>query len=202
MPIANPQFVPLFANIEGIITVVIVLVSIIGWLVNLINENAKKNQAGRPPNPAPGGGGGAAANDDRFQQEIDDFLKQVGGQPQGRRHDNRPAPAPAQVETVDIEVVPERELWEREREERRQRELSSLADRHVETHIGNSIQEKVEQDIDVVADLGESKATAPPPRRVIPKMDPGAIVSMLRDRDGVRKAIIVNEVLQRRTLRR
>ena len=174
-------------GIDVIIMIVVGLVSVIGWLVNMINENAKRNQG-----PQVNRGGGGRAADDRFQQEIDDFLQQVGGKPQPRRHQDRVA-----EEAVDIEVVPERELWEREREERRQRELSSLSNRHVETTVGGAIEEKVREDINVDADLGEAAATGPPRVRRSPQVAPGEIIGMLRDPDGVRKAIIVNEILQR-----
>lgn len=174
-------------GIDVIIMIVVGLVSVIGWLVNMINENAKKNQA-----PQVNRGGGGRPADDRFQQEIDDFLQQVGGKPQPRRHQDR-----VEEDTFEIEVVPDRELWEREREERRQRELSSLSNRHVETSVGNTIEQKVREDINVDADLGEAGATAVPRVKRPPRIAPGEIVGMLRDPDGVRKAIIVNEILQR-----
>lgn len=199
MPNPEIQFVPVFAaGIDVVIGIVVVLVSLIGWLVNVINENAKKAPP-RQANPGPGGvGGDARQADDRFQREIDDFLSQVGGKPQARRHQDRPA----EVEPVEIEVVPERELWEREREERRNREISSISNRHVETQIRDSIDDKVHADIDVEADLGETTVRAPQTTRKTPRVEPGDIVKMLRDRDSVRKAVIVNEILRRPSRRR
>lgn len=196
----------------AIITIVVILISIIGWLINFLNEKAREQQP-RRMNPRPGqAGAGPRRGEDRFQAEIDQFLQQVGG----RRKPNRQRP---QAEPIEIEVVPEYELAERERRQRRQRKLSSIEDRHVEsgtlgaglrTHVAadmrNTIDERVRRDItdSVEDDLGlptgrsESAGTQP----AAPQINPGEIVAMLRDRDGVRKAIIVNEILRRRVPRR
>lgn len=202
-PIAGLLFA---ANFGTVITLVIILISFIGWIINLVNEKAKQ-QPRRPAPPAnpPRGGG------DRFQQEIDRFLQQVGGRPAAAR------PAPA--EEVMIEVVPEEELLLRRREERR-RKLSELEDRHMQTsHFGegfraqdslneDSLDEKVNMDVGdrisavVEADFGESKTDLVAPVVGPARVQPNEIVQLLRDRNSVRKAIIVNEILTRPRRRR
>ncbi|MFQ5731655.1 MAG: hypothetical protein ACE5KM_06855 [Planctomycetaceae bacterium] len=185
-----------------IITLVIVVISFIGWIINLVNEKSKQNA----PRPAPPRRG---VRDDRFEQDIDVFLQQVGG----RRA--------AWQDEVAVEVVPESELLERQAEERRGRKLSSIEDRHVETsRLGEGVRSHVETHMRgaldapgkrdagsrieavVEADFGKSiAAQAEPPPRQRAAVEPDEIVRMLRDPEGVRKAIILNEVLTRRARR-
>ena len=99
----------------SIVMIVMVVISFIGWILKLANEKAQQNV------PRKGGGPRAGVPDERFEQEIDVFLQQVGGR-RGRPADN-----------VAIEVVPESELLERQAAEPRERKLSSLEDRHVQT---------------------------------------------------------------------
>lgn len=201
---------PTFAapDIGTIITLAMILIAFIGWIVNLVSEKAKQQPKRPMANANPPRG-----NDDRFQQEIDKFLQQVGGRPAPQR--------PAPKDDFLIEVVPENELLQRRREERRKQKLSQIEDRHVETsqlgegvrshvefQMHDSLDEKVRQDVGnrisavVEADFGESKANAATPMAALVTVKPHEIVQLLRDREGVRKAIIVNEILARRSRKR
>jgi hypothetical protein len=208
------QSSPLFAapDVGTIITVAIILMSLIGWIINYVNEKAKE-QPRRPLPPANPQRGA----DDRFQQEIDRFLQQVGGRPARAR----PAPArPAPPSDIMIEVVPEEELLQRRREERRRNKLSQIEDRHMQTsQLGAGLRSQVQADMNdamtdqvrtdvgdriaavVEADFGESKTDLVAPVVGPAQVKPHEIIQLLRDRDGVRKAIIVNEILKRRPRR-
>ena len=211
MPCDFQPVLPPFAAVDigTIITVVIVFFSIVGWLLNFISEKKKQNQSKRNVPAAKGD----PMNDDRFQQEIDQFLQQVGGRPKPRR--------PA-MEEVAIEVVPEEEILQRQGEERRNRKLSTLEDRHLQSsnlgegvraHVEatmhtDTIAEKVESDVGhrieavVEAGFGVSRAKEVPLLTVVRTgVRPQEIVAMLRDPDSVRKAIIVSEILKRPTRR-
>jgi len=195
----------IFADGFGtVITLVVVLISLIGWLINLVNEKARQK-----PNQVAAPGDGPRGGEGRFQQEIDQFLQQVGGRPK------QVQAVPAE-EDIEIEVVPEDELQQRRDEERRAHKLSELEDRHVETsRLGEGIRPHLETSMDheslddktrvedyLEDDFGELKGDVvsyePPPRR---GLNPADIRAMLRDPDGIRKAIIVNEILTRRSLR-
>ena len=188
----------LFAdNVGSIVMLVMVVISFIGWIVKLVNEKSQQNA----PRPA---ARPQQAGDDRFEQEIDVFLQQVGG-----RRTRRPF-----EDEVAIEVVPESELLERRAAERRERKLSSIEDRHVQTsELGAGVRsqhlDEFETNIDderisavVEADFGDSVAKEAAPAVAAVRaaaIDPGDLVNMLRDPDGVKKAIIVNEILTRRS---
>jgi len=208
MPFTPPAAGPIFAapDIGTIITLAIILISFIGWIVNLVSEKAKQPPRRPEVNANPNRGG-----DDRFQQEIDKFLQQVGG---------RPAARPAPQDDILIEVVPEAELLQREREERRRKKLSQIEDRHVQTsrlgeglrsHVessmNNSLDDKVRLDVGdriaavVEADFGEAITNVAAPAAGPAAIQPRDIVQLLRDRNGIRKAIIVNEILTRRRLK-
>jgi hypothetical protein len=195
------------AGPETVITIAVILISFIGWIINLVNEKAKQQPKRMQPPANPKRGG-----DDRFQQEIDRFLQQVGG---------RPAPArPTPAEDIMIEVVPEEEILQRRREKRRRNKLSQIEDHHMQTtelgagvrsrvdaDMADAISDKVRLDVGdriaavVEADFGESKTDL-----VAPLVGPGAIkpheiVQLLRDRNGIRNAIMINEILTRRPRR-
>jgi hypothetical protein len=211
MQFSPPTSDPTFAAVDvgTIITLAIILISFIGWIFNLVSEKAKQPPRRPEVNANPQHGGR-----DRFQQEIDKFLQQVGG---------RPAAAPARPAPKDdflIEVVPEDELLQRQREERRRKKLSEIEDRHVQTsqlgeglrsqvdsRMHGSLDQKVRLDVGdriaavVEADFGESKTDLVAPVVGPASVKPHEIVQLLRDRDGVRKAIIVNEILKRRPRR-
>lgn len=182
-----------------IIIIVMAVISFISWILKLVNEKAQ-HKAPRPAVP------NRPARDDRFEQEIDAFLQQVGGRRAVRR----------EHEEVAIEVVPESELRERQAAERRERKLSSIEDRHVETsQLGSAVralhyeglESKVEQDVGnhigaaVEADLGEAVARENSASQPPAPVRADDIVSLLRDPAGVRRAIIVNEILTRRKRR-
>jgi len=196
--IAPPVFA---AGFDVLVTIVIIVISLIGWLVNLANEKGRQppRRANVPP-PKPQG-----QQDDQFQQEIDDFLQRVGGKPRQQQAQVQP-----QEEPVEIEVVPEYELRERDRDTQTERRLSSIEDRHVASHVGTGFDEKVRHDFDGGLDpvLEEESTRSRGDRnesQFIPEnrgINPREIVEMLRDHDGIRRAVIVNEILRRPTSRR
>lgn len=202
MSLLNPFITPvLAAGGFEVITIIIIVVSLIGWLVNLINEQSRNQPRRVNPQANP------RRPDNRFEDEIDQFLEEVGGQKR-RMQPEQP---------IEIEVVPEREIWERERDELRNRKLSSIEERHVATStLGAGLRGQVDNEmrntighlqsrLDSVADTTDDpivetlEVEVEPAKRGVQAKE---IVAMLRDIDGVRKAVIVNEVLRRRPLRR
>lgn len=199
---------PVFAaGFDIVITIIIIVVSLIGWLVNLAQEQAKKTPHRGPARPRRGPG---KRRPDHFQQEIDQFLQEVGGKAPRRRRET----------PVDIEVVLEEEPAARPA---RRRKLSTLEDRHVssspvgegvvrhvQTHMRKRIEEEVRHDfegsLEVVEEpekLTTTEAAGTPGRwREKRIVRPREIVEMLRDPLGIQKAVVVNEILKRPRFKR
>lgn len=185
------------AGFEVVVTIVILVISFLGWLVNLANERNKP--APRPRGPRPQRG----ARDRRIQNEIDVFLQEVGGK-------RKP---PEEVPEVPIEVVPEEELRRRERQQRRRRPVSTGAGRDLRqpasTRLGERIGEVVEADLPHLAtNIGQPGAPggpagglsvfAAPPAPLAPQVvseNVARVKELLRDPQGVRQAVLVSEIL-------
>lgn len=220
-----PQF-PTIAAIDpsAVITIVIILISIIGWLVNYLNEKAREVQPRRvnpqQQQPRQPRVDAERPRDDKFQAEIDQFLQEVGGRNKPNQQ-RRQEPEP-----IEIEVVPDYEIAERERGDRGTRKLSSIEDRHIApttSSFSTSFQDQIAANARATAadqvrretrDLSErvapaadsqgdayNRGTAGRSSNASQPIDPREIVDLLRDPRGVRKAILVNEILRRRTPR-
>lgn len=122
-----PRLVVL-ADIGPILGLLVFLFTIVGWLVNLANNNQPQNQPPqrRPQGGPPPGGG----NDPRVQNEIEVFLQEVRGQ----RPPARP-PKPANddfvIEVVDEQPKPRRTLSSQLKEHRAETAPSEHSAREV-----------------------------------------------------------------------
>ena len=194
------MFVPspamIFAGFEAVIGGVILLVSFIGWLVKLVNDKNRKPAKVMPPRRKP------RPLDNRFQNEIDIFLKDVDGkQP---------------LEEVGIELVPEDEIRQRRQEDPDRLEIGTLAgrslgsnrlgsgveqsvDRHMHDH---SVAEHVSEDLDGgIGDFEPAKERAAAPTthkhtaNIARREETRKLIQRLRNPVGVRQAILISEIL-------
>jgi hypothetical protein len=90
--------------------ILILVISFAVWIFNLLNQNKAKGRVdagpGRPAGPP---------RDRRVQNEIDDFLKEIGG---GRKIEN------ARDDDIFIEIVPDDERADAQKQRRVRRALS------------------------------------------------------------------------------
>jgi regulator of replication initiation timing len=162
--VAMPWVIPANGAIEAAISIAVLVIAFIGWLVQIIGQ-AKGAQVPPQNRPRPAGQRPVAPamdrpqprRDDRLQNEIDAFLREVGAKKTGRREE----------EEVAIEILPDEEEaprrlvpagsspappsghvseWDREQQRRRERLQSTLAERHLEaTPLGQDLRRHVEQ---------------------------------------------------------
>lgn len=216
---------PLLAIDGGTVGVIVFLtISFISWIMNTIQAGQAKQKAQeRRLRQQQGGGaprGQAGRQGDRVKSEIESFLEEVTGQKQAaeqprpqpraqqrpRRQPPRPPKPPKLPRKQPRPSVPLASSTSKPRQ------LGSVRD-HVSTYMSNRIEEHVEQDIGAHVDrhidshvqdhIGRETATDDHvrPRRVV-HADASAIREMLRNRAGVRRAILVSEILTRRTFKR
>ena len=198
-------------GISQIIGLIIFTVSVISWFVNIIQGN-KQNQAPRPKNRPR----------DPVQNELEKFLQEVvgnKGQPEKKRAATPPVPQQKQSRASNEKRGGKGKSQQQQRsakaESATQRPGERAAASHLQTstlgqggrsllhdHIQpNRIGAAVQQDIDsaVRKDLG-SDVTSDAVHRA------GSIhplAKALRDPQGVRQAILLNEILSRpKSLRR
>lgn len=182
------------APLETIIGIAVFAVSIIAWIVNMVNEKNQQNPRGQAPKPRP------RPHDDRFQNEIDMFLNEV-------QRKSKPEPD----DEVPIEIVPDDEL--RGRTQPRpaaagfgSAEGPSLRDRHLESTIGKHLEPSLPAesagqtsgtaimggDLGILGSRAARSRAQPKPKPAAPA---GNVVKWLQNPDDVRKAIIVGEIL-------
>ena len=206
-----PMPEPILAiGISQIIGLIIFTVSVLSWFVNIIQGN-QQNQAPRPKNRPR----------DPAQNELEKFLQEVvgnKGQPENKRPATPPVPQQKQPRTANAKkggkAKPQQQRPAKA-ESASQRPGERAAASHLQTSaLGqggrsllhdhtepNRIGAAVQQDIDsaVRKDLG-SDATSDAVHRA------GSIhplAKALRDPQGVRQAILLNEILSRpKSLRR
>ncbi len=214
MPVAIPLH-PILADAEGIGAAIVILITIIGWIANLVSN---KNQKGPPvanrPRPP------ARPRDDRLQQEINVFIEDVGGQrlrqtatrpavPASRQAGGTPRnPPPAKSRPAPPPTRPPA---------RRPRPGEGIATRHapvteslgtgVKQHLSQHMTERVTQEVQqrlaprveekVAQDLGTSMTTvlSPSTTTALPVARAERFAEMLRSRSGMQQAIVMNLIL-------
>lgn len=239
----NPlAFVPADGALDVAITIAVAIIAIIGWIVKLVGQfkpaqppRAPMNRpqpVGNRPVPAPA----PRPRDERLQSEIDAFLRDVAG--------GRKASQPAEIEEDAIEVIeddepqPTRRVapaasggqnptltgqmsdWDREQQQRRERLVSTLSERHlestplgadlrrhVESYMNESLQlrkekEQVERRLaETRAELQAMRAQAAAGGAAAPVAGgPGGgsrFAALLKNRRSVKDAVVINEVLGR-----
>lgn len=186
------------ANIETVITVAILIISFLGWLVNLANEKAKPPQAG-PAGPRP------RPREQKMRNEIDIFLREVGA---GRKNEDE----------VAVEVVPEDEIRRRQPLADSRASLSDARESnlgeigrpvlsdlgsgvrdHLSEHQAERVEQLVRQDlaprVEPAVALGLARSAGAAAERGEGRLRRQNIVELLHDPVGVRQAILVSEIL-------
>ncbi len=187
---------PVFADATTVVGLLVLIFTVVGWLVNLANSqnNPPPPPQNRPRPPRP--------RRDRVQNEIDIFLKEVRGQkpeddivveslpPEPRRRGGAPPPP----------VVPRPEAPPAPRQRGRLGHISShmdshvgetLASHHLESHVGEPRPVLEVLEVDAAAQM------AAMPSRGAANKTPLPMLALLRDKQGIRHAMIVNEVLSK-----
>lgn len=218
----QPQ--PILADAVGqAITVAFVVISLIGWIINLVNAQAKPtapNRGNKPGRP----------RSERVQSEIEQFMRdqaekrksgeqQPERRPEPKRQPQRRTPAqPARSQSARAQRAPQRVAPAPEPKPSRPGE--SIAERKsvvsgdlgkgLRDHVRSTMQERVQAgtaqhlshsvDQSVSQHLGAFSAQAPkaaanPP--VAASLAASDILALLRTREGMKQAFILNEILQR-----
>lgn len=192
-------------EIHQIIGISVLVITVLGWLVNIVQGNTDNGP--RQPKPKP------KANSGR--SEIEDLLQELSGskgkqKPAQQREPARPAKPPVERSRAKSKPGPQKltglpaQATSRPSTRAAVSNLpSSNLGGELRSHqLGNQIDAAVRKEITdaVQIDLGTGIAAAsatPVERPVHP------LVKVLRDPNGVRQAILLNEVLQRpKALRR
>lgn len=218
----SSPFAFLLADIEGFFGIVFMLIAIVGWVINLVNQNAgqdaKNQQRRRPPRPQ------GQRSPGKMQREIDQFLKQSGK-----------AGGAEQLDDVEIIAPPARRRPPKRRRTReeilaeqrgetipatprpagkqpaRQPSRKSTARKTFQPPKASSIAEQVEKDLPHAIDQSVAEhlhqftadsPTATGQQGILsttlnrPSKAP-VLRRLLTSRDSVRDAIILNEILSR-----
>ncbi len=207
-----PAIQPVLADIGGLIAVGFLIISFIGWLSNLIS--GQKPPAPQRRRPLPN-------RDRRIQDEIDAFLKEAvqGRKPRRKRRPpsgraeilsadeieiveeprtHRPAPPSAKpqhkpVGTLKPKVKPH-DLAQNVQSHFKSH-MSERIDQIVESHLSHEVDKSVTEHLGVFT--GE-KTTARIRARETTRIRKGpaaALVEAMRSKQGVRQAILFNEIL-------
>lgn len=179
------MFVPLFADeLQMIITIIVLVVSFLGWLFNQV---AGKNQPPQPPRPKPKR---AEARDDIFLR--DDEPRRPNQKPSKKKQQQQPKPAEAKgsrrpggeianrhIQTSDLGAGVRTHVTDV-----RAQKVEQLAQQHMQSRVGQSVTEH----------LGTFTAAATPEEA---SKQASLIIQALRNPTSVRQAIIVNLILER-----
>jgi len=88
-----PHFDPILADGGGIGTLIFVIIGIVGWISNQVSQ-AQQGQKKRP--------GNRKRRDQQVQQELDDFLREAGGERGGQRRPPRAEPEVLEVDEIEV----------------------------------------------------------------------------------------------------
>jgi hypothetical protein len=236
-------FIPANA-IDGAITIAVLVIAFIGWLVQMAGQNKGPQPPVNRPRPAiPPANRPNPGRDKSLQSEIDAFLREVGStrKPPPKEEDaieilddgeevapvRRPltprrepisaAPSPIATAAPRPQPAGTPSNWDVEHQRRRERLLSTLAERHLEaTPLGAEMRQQVEQDMaeanrlrrekeEIERSLVDAKAqinamqTAMPSAMARSARSTGraAVMALLKDKRSVKDAIIINEILSK-----
>ncbi len=232
---------PLLAafDIGSLFAIAFLLISFIGWIMNLINSQNPPPQPNRPPQPP-------QPRNRKVQTEIEDFLQQA----MGRRSPQPQRPQPGQGDSGGIEIIEPQQ--QRRPPSRRSPQKASagplpnataggaepaarpgdnIASRrsvassdlgkgvrshlqqHMQPRVGQEAEQHLPHDVEtsIAQHLGQFRAADSDTRRgVAPQIRSRAavkgadhLIADLRKRGGMRRAIILQEVLSKpRALRK
>ena len=214
---------PVFAvGMDTLLTVVLVVIMILGWLINFVSSQQKPPIAGRPRPPRP--------RDTRLSNEIDNFLQEVTGagrkkpketplelvfdeEPQRRsaprvrkrpdqagrtRQRQTPQPKRTQPDSSAVERRPARDSNRLESSipAHLADSMENRISHHVEDHLNHDVNDSVAEHLGSFSGGDATRSTATPSGRASPARA-RMIVGLLRDPAGIRQAIVINEVLSR-----
>jgi len=197
----------LIAAIDGsvVIYAIIIVIWFLSWIVKAIKGNEAAGKAGggqRQP---------ARPRNRQLSDEIDVFLKEVGGARRVRRR-RPPPPEEVPIEIVaDAQRPPQRrrakpgvamsrrkgpgskDLGANVRRHVKQQMAVGHLDREVDEDLGRGVQSSVASHLGkfragLAADLSQPSA---------PSGTAGEVMRMLRDREGIRQAVLLSEILSR-----
>lgn len=200
-------FIPILADAAGsIVFVIVLIISVISWLVNLVQGN---NPKGIKPNQRP--------RPDQGQSDLEKFLQEVvGNKPQPQREKPRPAPKPnrPQGQKKGKSKSPAQQrpaatqapvAVERPGARLQQTHLATTAlaenlhntsinQRSIDTFVKHDIDAAVRRDIDVAVqnDIGVNGTSSSIQRTPV-----HPLILAMRSPSGVRQAIMMSEILAR-----
>jgi hypothetical protein len=220
MPLA-----PVLADADGIIALIIGLITVVGWIANLVSN---KNQKGPPvanrPRPP------VRPRDDRLQQEINIFMEEAGSQrgkpAQPGPNQGRPA-APAgravggvprnlpQAKSRPPVAAPAKKPVRRPRpgadmatrqapvteslgagvKQHLNQYMSEKVSQEVQQRLAPRVEEKMDRDLGTPVTTGASARGMPAPPPAIPPARAVRFGEMLRNPATVQQAIIMNLIL-------
>jgi hypothetical protein len=210
MPL-NMPYVPILADAEAVIAVIVILVTIIGWVANLVSN---KNQKGPPvanrPRPP------ARPRDDRLQEEISIFIEDAGGQrsrqgsrgggaarqapaprnPPGKRPPAAPQPKkpgrrPRPGEDIATRQAPVTETLGTGLKQHVSQSMTERVTQEVQQRLAPRVEEKLAEDLGTPVTTGAARAASTPG----PAIKPERFADLLRNRTGVQQAIVMNLIL-------
>jgi hypothetical protein len=210
----NIPFVPILADTEAVIAAIVILVTIIGWVANLVSN---KNQKGPPvanrPRPP------ARPRDDRLQEEISIFIEDAGRQrsrqgsrggvparqtaasrnPQGKRppappQPKKPARRPRPGEEIATRQAPITETLGTGVKQHVSQSMSERVSQEVQQRLASRVEGKVAEDLGLPVTTGTTRA-APSAEPAPPPIKPERFAELLRSRTGVQQAIVLNLIL-------
>lgn len=194
------------ADIWGVVITVVIMM--VGWIMNTVQGvNKKKEQAARDERrrqrqaAAPGAprGQGKPQRPRAVKSEIESFLEEVTGQKQ-----RPPVPRPSPPARRPPSLPKSKPVAEKPQPVTQPENLGGGIAQHVSTYMSDSISEHVEHDIadHVDSHIGDETITDDYVRILDEKTTATDVRKMLSDPAGVRKAVLINEILQRRTFNR
>lgn len=229
----------LLADFGGFFAILFLLISFIGWIINMINAQNPPPAPNRGPQRRP------RARDSKVQNEIEQFLQEAMGNKQRARQEEVPAdeievveaapprrqpprrkprPAGSGQRTVERSVVDPAASSERSRpgtamagRHLAPAELGSSVATHVQEHMRDRLAQETSQhlpaavpqtlvaqrELAAVRDTRTAAAARPLFGAVATVSDATGLIGELRSPAGVRKAIVLQEILARpRALRK
>lgn len=214
MPVPPPI---LALELGGFIAAAFVVISLIGWVINQINAHnhpAPPRRPARPPRP----------RNERIQEEIDQFIQEAGGRkrapqvlsadeieivepPRKQRRPPAARPAAAAPRERKAPARPRPGEGVATRRMAGPEQLGTDLRDHVRAYMDDRVAAQVQRDLanEVAVGVAEHLGSFTAPQqgavglRAMPAAAPlraATLLADLRDPDGVRKAIMINEVLQ------
>lgn len=198
MNLVLPQPVP--AAIDGgtIVGLIFIVISFLGWIINLLNQKQQQQAGPARPRRRP-----MNESERQLRSELDAFLEEAGnrrGRPQAARRPRQPQPA-RREEPIELVFDPEPPPAEKRVEPAvgtlSQRHLESSVTSHVaeymESHIGGDVDKRqIRED---VRDIVREHLDDLPVEGATPAPTTGDVRQLLRNPAGVRQAILLNEIL-------